>query len=80
MAALRNRSARTSEKPDKKLSEKSRRCVKRGLPGHRSGTIRHVWAPIYRPNPHSERRSNPFSDSFFTEFSEVRQSPGPEDP
>src|SRR5215212_3808543 len=55
-----------------KLSEKSRRCVKRGLPGHRSGTIRPVSAPIYRPNPPSERCSHPFSDSFFTAFSEVR--------
>ena len=55
-----------------KLSEKSRRRVKRGLPGHRSGTVRPVSAPIYRPNPRSERCSYPFSDSFFTEFSEVR--------
>src|SRR5215216_4952684 len=58
-----------------KLSEKSRRGDKRGLPKHRSGTIGHVWAPIYRPNPHSQRRSNPFSDSFLTEFSEVRTLP-----
>jgi hypothetical protein len=48
----------------KKLSEKVRRCDKRGLPGHRSGTIRPVSAPIYRPNPRSERCSYPFSDSF----------------
>jgi hypothetical protein len=54
-----------------KLSEKSRRRVKRGLPGHRSGTVRPVSAPIYRPNPRSERCSYPFSDSFFTEFCEV---------
>ena len=32
--------------------------------GTEAATFRHVWAPIYRPNPHSERRSNPFSDSF----------------
>src|SRR5215211_6785868 len=55
-----------------KLSEKSRRCVKRGLPGHRSATIWPVSAPIYRPNPSSERCSYPFSDSFLTAFSEVR--------
>ena len=63
-------SLRTSENPQKKLSEKSRRCVKRGLPGHRSGTVRPVSAPLYRPNPRSERCSHPFSDSFKAKFAE----------
>jgi hypothetical protein len=38
--------------------------------GTEAATFRHVWAPIYRPNPHSERRSNPFSDSFKAKFAE----------
>src|SRR5215208_1643649 len=67
---LQNAHRRTSENSVKKLSEKSRRSFNRRLPGHRSGTIRHVWGPIYRPNPHSERRSNPFSDSFKAKFAE----------
>src|SRR5215217_861366 len=68
---LRMSTSRTSENSVKKLSEKSRRCVKRGLPGHRSGTVRPVSAPLYRPNPRSERHPNPFLDSFLTEFYEV---------
>src|SRR5215213_1949782 len=68
--AYRAASMRTSQNSVRKLSEKSRRCVKRGLPGHRSATIWPVSAPIYRPNPSSERCSDPFSDSFKPNFGE----------
>src|SRR5215212_6607202 len=54
-----------------KLSEKSRRGVRRGLSEHRSGAIRPVFGPVYRPNQHSELRSNPFSDSFMANFGEL---------
>ena len=47
-----------------KLSEKSYRHPKRSRSEHRHSTVRPVLAPIYQPNPCSERRSNPFSDSF----------------
>jgi hypothetical protein len=36
--------------------------------GHPSGTVRPILTPERRPNPHSELSSNPFSDSFITEF------------
>ena len=35
--------------------------------------VRPVLAPIHEPNTRSERHSDPFSDSFLTEFSEVHQ-------
>jgi hypothetical protein len=52
-----------------KLSEKSWRCPNLGL------TRVRIWAVFgteNRPNPRSKAYSNPFSDSFFTRFSEVR--------
>jgi hypothetical protein len=55
---------RSSENSVKKLSEKSRRCPGRGLIRHPKGIFRPVLAPEYRPNPCSERCSDPFSDSF----------------
>ena len=57
-----------------KLSEKSCRHPKLSCTEHRHRTVRPILAPIYRPIPRSERHSNPFSDSFITEFSEVRGS------
>jgi hypothetical protein len=53
-----------------KLSEKCCRHPKRSCTEHRHHTVRPVLAPIYRPIPRSERRSNPFSDSFKTKFAE----------
>ena len=38
---------------------------------HHRGTVRPVLAPEYRPNPRSERYSNPFSDSFNANFLEL---------
>jgi hypothetical protein len=54
-----------------KLSEKSRRYPKRGPTRHLNPPVRSVLAPIHGSNTHPERHSNPFSDSFITEFSEV---------
>src|SRR5215218_2781380 len=64
---------RTSENSVMKLSEKSRRYPKRGPTRRPNHPIRPVLAPIHGPNIRLERHANPFSDSFLTEFSEVRQ-------
>src|SRR5215213_10882083 len=66
---IRGGAMRTSENSVKKLSEKSCRHPKRSCTEPRHRTVRPILAPIYRPIPRSERRSNPFSDSFMTEFS-----------
>src|SRR5215208_2230425 len=55
-----------------KLSEKSRRACNDSLIGDQNGTFRLILAFVYGQNSRSERRPHPFSDSFFTEFSEVR--------
>ena len=55
-----------------KLSEKPTKRAERGPSGGQSGPIRLALAPLCRPNHRSERCSHPFSDSFLTEFPEVR--------
>src|SRR5215211_3388013 len=67
----RPRVARTSENSVKKLSEKSCRHPKLSCTEPRHRTVRPILAPIYRPIPRSERRSNPFSDSFKAKFGEI---------
>jgi hypothetical protein len=47
----------------RKLSEKSRRCLRRSLTGLRNVPFQPISPSIYRPNPRLERYSNPFSDS-----------------
>src|SRR5215210_1762527 len=56
-----------------KLSEKSRRHPKRRPARYQNQPVRPVLDPIDGPNTRPERHSHPFSDSFFTAFSEVRQ-------
>ncbi len=56
-----------------KLSEKSRTYSQRGPVGRQGGAFRSNLAFVHLPNPRSERCSDPFSDSFWTEFSEVRR-------
>jgi hypothetical protein len=51
-----------------KLSEKSQRCSKNGPTGHRSARFGPGVATKFTPKHYS----NTFSDSFCTEFSEVR--------
>src|SRR5918997_2809445 len=55
-----------------KPSEKSRRYPKRGPTRHLNRLVRPVLAPIDGPNTRPERHPHPFSDSFLTEFHEVR--------
>ena len=57
-APERSHSAECVERP----SEKSRRRPKRGVTGHRSGTVGPVLGPVCLPVPPSEGCSNPFSD------------------
>jgi hypothetical protein len=54
-----------------KLSEKSWRDPKRDLMRLRKDTTRPVLTPEIRLNPSQNLYLYPFSDSFFTEFSEV---------
>jgi hypothetical protein len=60
-----------------KLSEKGRRSLQCSPTEYRSGTLLPILASLRLPNPRSERGSYPFSDSFFTEFSEVRYPQAP---
>jgi hypothetical protein len=56
-----------------KPSEKPRTRLVRSLTGHRKRFFSGHFGLRTSPNSQSERYSDPFSDSFITEFSEVAQ-------